>query len=470
LANAYGDTTLAGPTMFHSAAYKRTPTWVQEVMLAGRALARSMAREGLAFRRMREEIDRTQWLAGDALRDFERHHLRTTIEDAEQDVPFYQQLFRRLGLTAGQMRLPEEITRLPLLTKNDIRQAGESMISVRWRGFRLSGSTSGTTGAPIWLHQNLHAVNREHAFTSRQLAWAGMKSGDRRVWIRGEMIVPADQKGGPYWRLNRADRMLMMSSFHLSDTTARSYVKAMEEYDPALIQAYPSSITFLAAWMENNGVRYGGRSLRGIVTSSETMNAESQALVSRAFGCSVFDWYGLAERVAAIGTCEQGRYHVMSDYSHVEFVPAAEGLHELVGTGYNNPTMPLIRYRCGDLVRLAPTEERCGCGRVFPIIEEIIGRADDAIKLPDGRRIAACLAGNVFRGVPGILQGQIRQDHRDRLDLYVIPTPGYSAASVAKLRANTELRIGQAMIIDVHTVEELPRTHRGKFKAVVCTV
>jgi phenylacetate-CoA ligase len=130
----------------------------------------------------------------------------------------------------------------------------------------------------------------------------------------------------------------------------------------------------------------------------------------------------------------------------------------------------LIRYRCGDLVRLAPTEERCGCGRVFPIIEEIIGRADDAIKLPDGRRIAACLAGNVFRGVPGILQGQIRQDHRDRLDLYVIPTPGYSAASVAKLRANTELRIGQAMIIDVHTVEELPRTHRGKFKAVVCTV
>jgi acyl-coenzyme A synthetase/AMP-(fatty) acid ligase len=76
----------------------------------------------------------------------------------------------------------------------------------------------------------------------------------------------------------------------------------------------------------------------------------------------------------------------------------------------------------------------------------------------------------VFRGVPGILQGQIRQDHRDRLDLYVIPTPGYSAASVTKLRANTELRIGQAMAIDVHTVEELPRTHRGKFKAVICTV
>jgi phenylacetate-CoA ligase len=456
--------------MFNSAIYKDSPTWAQELMVAGRALARSAAREGGAFRRMREEIERTQWLAGDALRDFAFRQLRATIEGAASDVPYWRELFGRLGLRAREMDLPDSLALLPLLTKNEIRAAGEQMISERRRGLRVSGSTSGTTGAPIWLHQDLQAINREHAFIWRQLAWAGMKGGERRVWIRGEMIVPADQKGGPYWRLNRADRMLMMSSFHLSDTTARGYLEAMQGYDPLLIQAYPSSITFLAAWMENNGIKYGGPSLRGVVTSSETMDADAQALVARTFGCKVFDWYGLAERVAAIGTCEHGRYHVMSDYSHVEFAAAEDGLHELIGTGYNNPTMPLIRYRCGDLVRLAPPNELCACGRVFPIVDEIIGRADDAIKLPDGRRIAACLAGNVFRGVPGILQGQIRQDHRDRLDLYVIPTPGYSAASVTKLRANTELRIGQAMTIDVHTVEELPRTHRGKFKAVVCSI
>ena len=111
-------------------------------------------------------------------------------------------------------------------------------------------------------------------------------------------------------------------------------------------------------------------------------------------------------------------------------------LHELYGTGFNNMTMPLIRYQCGDLVRLAPADQRCACGRHFRMVQEIIGRADDAIKLPDGRRIAACLAGNVFRGVPGILQGQIRQDQRDRLDLYVVPTPGYSIESVTRLRAN----------------------------------
>ena len=456
--------------MFNSTLYKQSPPWVQEWIIAGRSIARSVAREGPAFRRLNAELERSQWLSGDALRSFEVEHLRATIQAAATDVPYYRKLFEQLEIQVDDMRLPEDLARLPVLTKNDIRTAGESMVSENRRGLRVSGSTSGTTGTPIWLHQDLESINREHAFIWRQLVWAGMKPGDRRVWLRGDMIVPADQKSGEFWRLNRADHMLMMSSFHLSDASARSYIEAIEEYDPVVIQAYPSSITFLAAWMENNQAKYRGKALRGVVTSSETMNAESQALVSRAFGCKVFDWYGLAERVAAIGTCDHGRYHVVCDYAHAEFLPAEDGLHEIIGTGYNNFTMPLIRYRCGDLVRLAPTGEACGCGRSFPLVEEIIGRADDAIKLPDGRQIAACLAGNVFRGVPGILQGQIRQDTRERLDLYVVPTPAFSPASIAKLCANAELRIGHAMSIEVHTVDELPRTHRGKFKAVVCTV
>lgn len=438
-------------------------------MLSGRSLARAFAREGSAFKRLSAAVERTQWLGGEALRRFEESRLRETIVVAGEHVPYYRRLFGQIGINARALSLPDDLRKLPVLTKSDIREAGDQLVS-QLRGLRVSGSTSGTTGSPVWLHQDLDAINREHAFIWRQLSWAGMKPGDRRVWLRGDMIVPADAKQGPFWRENRADRMLMMSSFHLSDANAAGYLEAMERYDPVVIQAYPSSITFLAAWMENNSRRYSGRSLTGIMTSSETMNAESRELVSRVFGCRVFDWYGLAERVAAIGTCEHGNYHVMSDYSHVEFAPVEHGLHELYGTGYNNRTMPLIRYRCGDLVRLAPADQQCACGRHFRMVHEIIGRADDAIKLPDGRRIAACLAGNVFRGVPGILQGQIRQDHRDRIDLYVVPTPGFSVESVTKLRANAEMRIGHSMSIDVHTVEELPRTPRGKFKAVVCNI
>jgi len=78
-------------------------------------------------------------------------------------------------------------------------------------------------------------------------------------------------------------------------------------------------------------------------------------------------------------------------------LPADDGLFELVGTGFNNVSMPLIRYRCGDLVRPAPAEERCACGRSFPLIEEVVGRVDDSIKAP-GRALGRRLD-HLFKGV-----------------------------------------------------------------------
>jgi phenylacetate-coenzyme A ligase PaaK-like adenylate-forming protein len=113
--------------MFSTSIYKDSPPWAQELMVAGRSLARSVAREGNAFRRMREEIERTQWLAGQALRDFAFRQLSATVQSAASDVPYWRGLFDRLGLSASDV--PGALERLPLLTKNEIREAGESMIS-----------------------------------------------------------------------------------------------------------------------------------------------------------------------------------------------------------------------------------------------------------------------------------------------------------------------------------------------------
>lgn len=67
--------------------------------------------------------------------------------------------------------------------------------------------------------------------------------------------------------------------------------------------------------------------------------------IETAFGTRVFDWYGQAERVIAIGTCEHGSRHVLTDYGRTELIPAQDNRYELVGTGYNNSAMPLARYR-----------------------------------------------------------------------------------------------------------------------------
>ncbi len=118
----------------------------------------------------------------------------------------------------------------------------------------------------------------------------------------------------------------------------------------------------------------------------------------------------------------------------VEMLPAEDGLFELVGTGFNNASMPLIGYRCGDLVRPAPSKERCACGRWFPLIERIVGRVDDSIKLPDGRSLGRL--DHLFKGVEGILEAQIRQDRLDALTIRVVPSGGFNGRTRETLQGN----------------------------------
>ena len=449
-------------------AYRHSPIWAQELFISARSSLRGAMREGRAFEAVAAQVHESQWWSEHELHDFQSRKLGTTAQSAVRDVPYYRDKYRPLGLDFEELEFPEAIAKLPLITKADVREGGKSLISERRQGPLFSGSTSGTTGAPLSLYQDLAAINRENAFVWRQLGWAGLRRGDRRAWMRSDMIVPAAQKKPPYWRVNRAENMLMLSSYHLSETAAPAYLDSLARFDPVVIQAYPSSIGFLAGWMLSAGSRYRGSSLRGIVTSSETLSDARRREIESAFGCRVFDWYGLNERVAAIGTCEHGRHHLMADYSYVEFLPAGDGTFELVGTGFNNAAMPLIRYRTGDFVRMAPAQQRCACGRSFPVIEQIMGRVDEAINLPDGRFVGRLT--HVFEGLDGILEAQIRQDRLDELMILIVPCAGFGERTKEKLLGKLRFRLGEDVALEIRLVDAIPRSANGKFKGVVCNV
>ena len=454
--------------MSSSFAYRHSPIWAQELLISAKSSLRSTMREGRAFGAMAAEIHKSEWWSERRLRAFQSEKLQMIAQSAVSNVPYYRNKYRPLDLDFEKLEFPEALAKLPLIGKADVRAAGKSLISERKQGPLFSGSTSGTTGAPLGLSQDLAAINRENAFIWRQLTWAGLRRGDRRAWMRGDMIVPATQEKPPYWRVNRAENMLMLSSYHLSESAAPSYLDSLARFDPVVIQAYPSSIGFLATWMLSTGSRYRGISLRGIVTSSETLSEVRRREIESAFDCRVFDWYGQFERVAAIGTCEQGRHHLLSDYSFVEMLPAEDGFFELVGTGFNNLSMPLIRYRCGDLVRPAPANERCSCGRSFPLIERIIGRVDDSIKLSDGRSVGRL--DHLFKGVEGIIEAQIRQDRLDTIVMLVVPSPTFNERTRETLQSNARYRLGDGIALEIQLVDSIPRTRNGKFKGVVCNV
>ncbi len=454
--------------MYASLLYRHSPVWAQEGLISLRAWSRAQLREGRTFEGLRAEIDASQWYAPDALARYRMGMLSRLLRHAYVNSEFYRERFREAGIRPGDIKSEFDLAQLPLLDKNQVRKAGRDLLSSVARKPLFEGATSGTTGSPLRIFQDLQAINRENAFIQRQLDWAGLSPKSRRAWLRGDMVAPVTQTAPPFWRASRAEDMLLLSSYHLSEGTAPAYLDALAKFDPVVIQAYPSSVGFLANWLEAMNRSYAGKSLRGIVTSSESLSDAQRTMIERRFGCRIFDWYGQFERVAAIGTCEHGTYHVVADYSLTEFLPAGDGTYEVVGTSFNNFTMPLIRYRTGDFVEIPAGDTSCRCGRSFPIVRAIQGRNDDIVKLPDGRHIGRL--DHIFKGVSGVIEAQIRQEALDRIDILVVPGAGYGSTVERLLMQNARERIGNGVAIAVRTLENIPRTRNGKFRGVVCEV
>lgn len=446
--------------MFTSNIYKKQPKAIQNTLISLRGLSRKLLREGRNMHKLYELIAQNDYSLQQT-NDYLAQKLFFTLDNAKKNTIFYS------ALEINEIHNPfSDIEIFPIISKKDVIESPHDFKRKNYHGVIVSGATSGTTGSPINIPQNFESVLYESAFVYRQLLWAGFQPGDKRVWIRGDMVVPLDQKSAPFWRHSVFERMLLMSSFHLSNKTIPSYIKAMAEFKPAIIQAYPSSILLIARYLKSRNEYFPGK-LKSIITSSESISYDEKLLLEDVFQCKIFDWYGLFERVAAIGTCEHGRYHQISDYSFVEYLPQGDQAYEIVGTNINNSLYPLIRYKTGDIVKKSSSP--CPCGRHFPTIDSIQGRVGDYLIGEDGQTVS--ILNHIPKGVPGLLATQFVQESIGKVHiLAVINHKVFNDACAEKLIANTKERLGRSTEVSIEHVESIPLSKNGKLRQAICSI
>jgi len=263
-----------------------------------------------------------------------------------------------------------------------------------------------------------------------------------------------------------AENKLVMSSYHLAEKTALRYIDALSKYRVEAIDGYPSSIYALAKFILERGYKVP---LKAIMTSSETLAPEQKLVIETAFNCFVYDYYGMAERIAAVHTCEHGSYHVVPEYSLVEFLKTsnlAEDHYEIVGTSLTNRAMPLIRYRIGDIAEVS--HDKCSCGREYPVIRGIVGRTDDYVVTPSGRLVGRL--DHIFKGAQNLIQAQIYQPERDRIILRIVPDHSFSKHDADHILEKLGRRLGEDVKFEIENVAFIPRTSRGKIKSVISDV
>lgn len=424
------------------------------------------------FKSQRRWLERTQWFSEDQLKDLQLGLLKRMARHAYETVAYYKSLMDKLGIKPDDINSLEDINRFPIIRKADLKAAGDTLISSRFnKRFLRTVHTGGTTGTPLPLKRDLHSVCNEHAFVRRQFDWAGVGMRQRCAYLEGRVVKPQNSKGGRLYYFDAAMQELTLSTFHLSAQTSPLYAQAMQSYRTKVLIAYPSAAYVLAKGCLKNGVSLP---LQCVLTTSETLDDGKKKIISEAFNCKVFDFYGSAERVCYIHTCEQGSYHIIPEYGLTELLPAEppnQDCCRIVATGFWNMTMPLIRYDIGDLVQ--PSQERCKCGRDFPVVKKILGRDGNFITTTSGQVLGAsaieCILARVLYSMyqMPVFEGQIIQEADDLITLEYVPMDGFSEKDADVLKNLLKKEVPAELKVNIRRVEKMNRTPQGKFLSFV---
>jgi phenylacetate-CoA ligase len=414
----------------------------------------------------RRWLERTQWLNEEQMNSLQAELLKRLVEHCYNTVPFWRALMDDRGIRLADIVTRDDIAKFPIISKIDVLKAVDKFVSTTYpRFFRRTAYTGGTTGTTLLIQRDLFSIGNEQAFVRRQYDWAGVKMCDKCAFLTGRIIVKPDQTAGRLYDYDFFMKELILSTYHLSPDTAVQYAAVMKKYGVVALVGYPSAVYLLAKTCLDSGINL---KLKSVMTSSETLTESARATISSAFDCRVFNFYGGAERVCYIYTCEHGTYHVVPEYGLTELIPTGDGddgICRVISTGFWNRAMPFIRYDTGDTV--VKSSRTCPCGRAFPVVESITGRQTDVVKTPSGRQFGAAILTHLLYGTNHILESQIIQDALDHITIEYVPASGFSEKDLSSFRGLIVKHLPSELKVDLKPVRAVKKTSSGKIRPVV---
>lgn len=453
--------------------YNNSPYFVQRLLLNLYAVKIHKQRYGRQFKSIFSELEKTQYYSKSQLIEYQTSRFLNIVAHAYQTVPYYKQLFDTHGIRPSNIQSLDDAKRIPLLTKDDIKNNFNNLISSKFHKKELvMGGTSGTTGTPLKVLWDQNTCIYTNAVDWRQKAWGGVFYGDKIAQLLGRPIVSTKRNKKPFWQMDHLHNQLWMSSFHLSDENLVHYIDKLASSKTVAIEGYPSTLYILAEYMNRNNIVLP---MKAAFSSSETLLSFQKEAIQKAFSCDLSDFYGLAERTVFATECKfHAGKHLNFEYGYTEIVnddgnQVNEGEKGyLVATSLQNYGMPIIRYKTTDITQFK--DGICECGRHMLRIEDITTKAEDIVVTPEGKMISASVLTHPFKMVNGITMSQIIQEQPNHITLKLVTDERYNKDEENSLLKNFRYRVGDKIDIKIEIVTDIPRTKSGKYRWVISKV
>ena len=429
-------------------------------------------KDGARRRQYLRELSASQWLDSEILHRRQWERVREVVAYAFEHCSYYQERFAGAGFD-GTLRDWESFRRLPLLTKRDIHDKGEKLLSREFRREDLvEAKTGGSTGIALRIYFDHRCQEMRNAAAMHSDRWAGWDLGMKVAAVWGNPPVADTFKKKV--RNLLLDRVFYLDTMDINENSVRCFVDRWRHERPQVLFGHAHSLYILATYLQRMGVE--DLCPRGIIATSMMLLEPERGVIEAVFNCQVTNRYGCEEVGLIACECEQHRgLHLNVDHLVVEFLrddgsqatPGEEA--NIVVTDLVNRGMPLIRYSVGDLGVLS--DRGCPCGRGLPLMERVVGRQADFLKRPDGSLVAGVsLVERTLTAIPGIEQMQLVQDELHCVRAKLVRDSRFNEGSEYSLRNELRAVFGSEVTIQIDYVPALDQTCAGKYRFAICNV
>jgi phenylacetate-CoA ligase len=317
------------------------------------------------------------------LRKLQSQRLAELASGVYARVDFYRGKFDDAGVKPADISAIDDITKLPITRKQDLRDNYPFGLFGRERDeiSRIHAS-SGTTGKPTVVGYTKADVDLFAGVNARCLAMAGAEPGMMLHNAYGYGLFT----GG--LGLHYGAERLGMTVVPVSGGMTDRQIMLITDFRPDMISCTPSYGLTLAQEFNERGVAATDISLSLGILGAEPWTEMMRAEVDAGLGLRASNIYGLSEIIGPGVSCEcieeRSDSHINEDHFYPEILdpdtaePVAEGEEGvLVFTTLTKQALPLLRYWTGDITSLS--SEECACSRTLRRMALIKGRTDDML-------------------------------------------------------------------------------------------
>lgn len=361
-----------------------------------------------------------------------------------------------------------DIGSLSILKKIDIVNNFDEIRTVEKKG-SIINQTSGTTGSSLKTYMTRDDMQERWSIVDTHKEAHGFKFGKKTAWFSGKnLITEQDISKGICSHYDFINKIRYYSTFHINNKNFDIYWESLNAYQPEFIVGFPSSIFTICEIADSKGLRIK-KPVNVFFSTSENLTPKYREVISRVLGCKIADHYSASEGAPIILECTASSLHLNPLSGVVEvldenLLPVREG--ELIVTSFTSHGTPLIRYRVGDIIKLAPDDKTCVCGSSFLLIESIEGRSSDYIYSPEKGKVNQVNIGNSAKGIDGIVSFQIIQEIETEITLRLVVSDDYNKVEESNFLSAIRERVGKKIEINIQYVDEILREKSGKFRIV----